>query len=59
MWARTTVVLECGCEGAGAWNVDWPGDEQKCSRHGRSAIHRISRVSTPTPSRDAKLGVKT
>ena len=43
-WQHTFVTLACGCDGAGVWDKDWPGDEQKCSTHGKTTIRRVSRV---------------
>lgn len=57
MWGYVTVLLECGCEGHGQWDVDWPGDEQACSTHGPTTIQRISRVSTPSTRSNYQLGV--
>lgn len=57
-WGYTFVELACGCAGNGQWDVDWPGDEQKCERHGSTSIERISRVRETRGSRDFQLGVK-
>jgi hypothetical protein len=56
-WERMTIVLSCGCFGAGRWDDLWIGVEQDCSSHGVQTVARMSRVYEATPSRNFSLGV--
>ena len=56
-WERQTIVLSCGCFGAGNWADLWVGVEQDCSAHGVQTVARMSRVYEATTSRNFSLGV--
>lgn len=44
-WERSSVRLECGCDGAGKWETTYPGDEQTCTQHGTTEVRRVGRVT--------------
>ena len=56
-WERQSIVLSCGCFGAGNWADLWVGVEQDCSAHGVQTVARMSRVYETAGSSNFQLGI--